>query len=55
MPQFLTKLLQAVDTRDVLGIIGVGLLTYGSSLVWPPAAFLVPGIVLTYIAIFGTR
>lgn len=44
-----------VDVRDALGIIGLGLLGYGCWLIYPPAAFIVPGVVLVGVAIFGTR
>lgn len=43
------------DTRDVTGIIGLALLGYGLSLVWLPLAFVVPGAVIVYVAIFGVK
>ncbi len=44
-----------IDARDVLGAVGLGLLAYGLWLVWPPAAAIVPGAVMTGVAVFGTR
>lgn len=43
------------DGRDLVLVAGLGLLTYGCFLVYVPAAFIVPGGILTYVAIFGTR
>jgi hypothetical protein len=44
-----------IDVRDVIGLVGLGLIAYGSHLVYPPAAFFVPGIILVGVAIFGVR
>lgn len=40
------------DTRDMFLLIGLGLLAYGLTLVWLPGAFIVPGAILLYIALF---
>jgi hypothetical protein len=40
------------DARDVLALIGLALLGYGLWLVYPPAAFIVPGAALFGIAVF---
>lgn len=53
--KLLQRLAGAVDGRDVLLAIGVGLLGYGIWLVYPPAGFAVPGAVLAYVAIAGVR
>lgn len=39
--------------RDVLAIVGVSLIGYGAWLVYPPAGFISPGVILTCIAVFG--
>ena len=44
-----------IDRRDVVGLVGVGLLGYGASLIMPAAGFLVAGAVLTAVAVFGVR
>jgi hypothetical protein len=45
----------SVDGRDVMYIVGVGLIGYGAWLVYPAAGFIAPGIILTAVAIFGVR
>ena len=44
-----------VDARDVLAILGVSLLGYGFWRVDPALGCIVPGSVLTYLALFGVR
>jgi hypothetical protein len=44
-----------VDQRDLMCVVGLGLIGYGAFLIYPPAGFLAPGIILTGIAIFGVR
>ncbi|QPM89372.1 hypothetical protein [Pseudooceanicola algae] len=44
-----------IDRRDIVGLIGVGLIGYGSWLVYEPAGFLTAGAVLAGVAIFGVR
>lgn len=41
--------------RDYLLFAGLGLLAYGLSFVFLPAAFIIPGAVMALIAIFGVR
>jgi len=43
------------DARDVLLFAGLGLVGYGLWPVYQPAALALPGVVLAYVAIFGTR
>lgn len=43
------------DPRDLILLIGLGLLAYGAWLVFPPAGFIVPGAILSSVAIFGVR
>lgn len=45
----------AVSWRDISMMIGLGLLSFGVSLVYYPAAFVVPGAILVSISIFGVR
>ncbi|MCW1932623.1 hypothetical protein [Pararhodobacter zhoushanensis] len=44
-----------IDRRDVVGLVGVGLLGYGAGLILPAAGFLVSGAVFTAVAVFGVR
>lgn len=43
------------DQRDFIGLAGLALLGYGAWLVYPPAGFLAPGLVMCGVAIFGVR
>lgn len=43
------------DVRDAMLGVGLVLLAFGLAKVWAPAALIVPGAVLTYVAIRGTR
>lgn len=45
----------AIDFRDVMMFGGNGLLGYGLYLIYPPAAFVVPGAIFVAISVFGTR
>lgn len=45
----------AFGPRDVLLFGGLALLGYGLSMVSPPAAFIVPGMILAGVSIFGVR
>jgi hypothetical protein len=42
---------QSIDARDVIGLAGLALLAFGLWFVWPPLAAIIPGAVLTYVAI----
>ena len=42
-----------VDARDLVLAIGLGLLAIGLYQVFQPAAYIVPGAVLTYVAVWG--
>jgi hypothetical protein len=44
-----------VGVQEVLFVAGVGSLACGLSLVWMPAAFIIPGSILTAVAVFGVR
>ena len=44
-----------VDRRDFVLLIGLGLVGYGAWLVFPPAGFIVPGGILSGVAVFGVR
>jgi hypothetical protein len=43
------------DRRDAVGLAGVFLLGLGFAFVYPPLGAIVPGAVLTAIAVFGVR
>jgi hypothetical protein len=47
--------ISAFDKRDALLLAGLALAAYGLALVWLPAAFIAPGIVLAAVAVFGVR
>jgi hypothetical protein len=38
---------------DLMGLVGLGLLSYGAFRAYPPAGFMVPGIILLALAFFG--
>jgi hypothetical protein len=42
-----------VDARDVVLAVGLSLLSIGLCQVFVPAAFIAPGLVLTYVAVRG--
>lgn len=42
---------QAIDARDLIGVAGLSLLAFGAWFIWPPLAAIVPGAVLTYVAV----
>ncbi len=46
---------QWVDRRDLVGLVGVGLIGYGAWLIFPPAGFIAAGLILSGVAIFGVR
>jgi hypothetical protein len=43
------------DRRDLLGIVGLFCLALGCAFVYPPAGLIVPGAIITAIAVFGVR
>lgn len=51
----LSAIAKAIEAREAILIVGLGLVSYGLWQVWMPAAFIVPGTVLLYVSIFGTR
>ena len=46
---------EAIGYRELLLFAGTGLLSYGAALIFPPAAYIVPGVVFTGVAVFGVR
>ncbi|EJN11837.1 hypothetical protein PMI42_04852 [Bradyrhizobium sp. YR681] len=48
-------LARTFDVRDVMLTIGLLLLAGGFYLVWPPAALIVPGAIVTAVAVFASR
>lgn len=44
-----------MDQRDAILIMGLTILSAGCFLVYPPAALIVPGVILVAMAIFGVR
>lgn len=45
----------SVGAREYLLLAGLGLAGYGISLIYWPAAFILPGAVLAAVAVFGVR
>lgn len=43
------------DVRDLAAAAGLTLLGVGFWLIYPPAAFIVPGALMVAIAVFGVR
>lgn len=41
------------DIIDVAGVLGVGLLSWGAWMVSPPLGLIVPGAILTGVALFS--
>lgn len=41
------------DLRDVVTLAGIGLASYGAWLIFPPAAFVVAGVALFYLGVWG--
>ncbi len=41
------------DVYDVMGALGIGLIGYGSWLIYPPAGLIAPGLLLVALAIAG--
>lgn len=48
-------LARTFDVRDAMLAIGLALLAVGLFLVWPPAALIVPGAIMSAVAIFAGR
>lgn len=48
-------LLAPIAFREVLLFGGSVLLGYGAGMIYPPAMFVVPGVVLVGVAVFGVR
>jgi hypothetical protein len=46
---------ETFDVRDAMLACGLGLLAAGLWQVWPPAALVVPGTIITAVAIFANR
>ena len=53
MRRFVKLVAANVDARDIVLIVGLGLLAVGLYQVFPPAAYIVPGAILTYVAVWG--
>lgn len=51
LARVLGKFFGMFDARDLFLFAGLGLLAFGLHMVWPPAAFIVPGSVLVYVAL----
>ena len=47
--------MKQIDARDICGLLGLGLLSYGAWLIYEPAAFIVAGIILIAVTIISAR
>jgi hypothetical protein len=47
------QFIKGIDGRDVLCAFGLALGGYGLFLIYPPAAFIVPGTVMVALAVFA--
>lgn len=47
--------IEPIGFRETLLLSGAALLGYGASSVYPPAAYLAPGVVFVGVAVFGVR
>ncbi|QIG80099.1 hypothetical protein [Stakelama tenebrarum] len=43
------------DRRDMMIIAGIGALAHGAGMAWEPAGWIVPGAIVTALAMFGGR
>ncbi|HLL28572.1 MAG TPA: hypothetical protein VKT73_13090 [Xanthobacteraceae bacterium] len=48
--KFLLSLKSFVDERDLIFLIGLGLICYGCALIYLPMAYIVPGAILVHQA-----
>lgn len=45
----------AVGVRELFLVAAAGLLGWGFWLIWPPLGFIVPGLLLAFIAVHGVN
>ncbi|WP_316184708.1 hypothetical protein [Bradyrhizobium sp. SZCCHNRI1003] len=51
----ISAVLRPIGYREILLFAGLGLISIGVAPICPPAAWIVPGLVLAGVAIFGVR
>lgn len=44
-----------IDIHDIIGVAGVGLASYGTWLIYPPAAFILAGVLFMVVAFLAAR
>lgn len=44
-------MLKAINARDIIGLLGVGLVSSGAAWIYPPAGLIVPGFVCLLLAV----
>lgn len=49
------RALRRLDARDVVGALGLGLVTAGVAQIYVPAAYIVPGVALLGLAVWKVR
>ncbi|TWD58103.1 hypothetical protein FB480_101858 [Agrobacterium vitis] len=55
LPTMIARCFSAVGMREIVMFSGLALMGYGLSLVYLPAAFIAPGCILVFVAIFGVK
>ena len=49
------RLVSAIEARELMLLVGLGAVGYGAGSVYLPAGFFIPGAVLLFVSINGTR
>ena len=44
-----------IGVDDIIGVTGVGLASYGTWLIYPPAAFILAGVLFMAVALLAAR
>lgn len=52
--KFLRVVGEVIGFREVLLFGGIVLLSVGAWPIYPPASFIIPGVILVYVSVFGT-
>lgn len=53
--EVLAKLAAQIDPLDVIAVVGVAMVSAGAWMIYPPAALIVPGIVLFLVGVRARR
>lgn len=55
MKNLASRVFAAIEARELILLVGLAAVGYGAGSVYLPAGFFVPGAVLLFVAINGTR